>query len=55
MKNAALAIAVAEMLGIDRDLIKSGFAKVEITENRLEMTRSKDILIIDDSYNASPD
>lgn len=54
-ENAALAIAVAEMLGIDRDLIKSGLAKVEITGNRLEMTRSKDILIIDDSYNASPD
>ena len=54
-ENAALAIAVAEMLGIDRDLIKSGLAKVDITGNRLEMTRSKDILIIDDSYNASPD
>ena len=53
--NALAAIAVADILGVDKEAISSGLKKVELTEMRLNIKRSsRGFTIIDDAYNANP-
>lgn len=53
--NGALAIAVAGLTGISVGEAQRGLAKAELTGSRLRRLQSKGMLIIDDTYNASPD
>lgn len=54
-KNASLAIAVGQLLGITPDEAAMGLQKTELTGRRLNMIRHKGMQIIDDSYNACED
>ena len=53
--NALSAIAVGMDLGIDINLIKEGLLTYKNLSMRQEIHNLKDITVIDDSYNASPD
>ncbi len=53
--NALAAIAVAKGLGVHLDDIKKGLLKFKNTDMRQQILKLKDIILIDDSYNASPD
>lgn len=52
---ATLVIAVATVLGVTPETIQKGFNKVTPTAGRLEVKQGKNYLIIDDTYNASPE
>ncbi len=53
--NIVLASAVAYKLGLSLEEIASGIAKVQPISHRLELTKSENgVIILDDSYNASP-
>ncbi len=54
-KNASLAIAVGELLGITPDEAAEGLQKTELTGRRLNMKKHKGMHIIDDTYNACED
>lgn len=54
-KNASLAIAVGELLGISPEEAKAGLQKTELTGRRLNMKKHKGMQIIDDCYNACED
>lgn len=55
--NALLAISAARQLGIPWEKIAAGLKKVRLTSMRLEFQELKDrnILLINDAYNANPD
>ena len=53
--NAALAAAVAIEAGLTLSDVKNGLAKLELTGKRLLVKKGNDRIVIDDSYNASPD
>ncbi len=53
--NAMAAFLVGDMLGISYEKIIKGLANFEITKGRLTTIKKKDLVIIDDSYNASKD
>lgn len=53
--NSMLAIAVARELNLDYEDIVKGFSNLEATSMRLDILKIRDMTIIDDSYNASPD
>ena len=53
--NATLAIAVGNLLGISVDEARRGLAKTELTGRRLRTLKGRELKIIDDTYNASPD
>lgn len=53
--NALAAIAVASDMGIHLEDIKKGLKNFENVSMRQQISCVKDIVIIDDSYNASPD
>lgn len=53
--NAALAVAAGEKLGISMAQAAEGLAAMELTKGRLTVKKNKDVMIIDDTYNASPD
>jgi UDP-N-acetylmuramoyl-tripeptide--D-alanyl-D-alanine ligase len=56
VRNAMLAVAVAEFLGIGQDAVQVGLAGLKPVVGRLNPRRGKDGLrLIDDSYNANPD
>ena len=56
IKNICLASAVAYKMGMTPDLIAQGINRIQTIGHRLEIvTNNKNIAIIDDSYNASPD
>ena len=54
--NALLAAALARQMEFTWEMIKAGLEKVELTSMRLELKRipCRDILIINDAYNANP-
>ena len=53
--NALASIAVAQKLGIHMDDIKKGLLKFKNVAMRQQFSKIGDIILIDDSYNASPD
>ena len=54
-KNASLAIAVGELLGITPQEAAVGLQNTELTGRRLNMVQHKGMQIIDDTYNACED
>jgi len=55
MKNATIAIAVGQRLGLSYETIYNNLRKVELTGMRMEQHYTEDRqLIINDAYNASP-
>lgn len=52
--NALAASACAYALGIDINLIKQGLEATKVEHGRLEIINTKQFIIIDDTYNASP-
>ena len=54
-KNYLAATAVALELGLTKKQIKTGTTKLAHSQNRLNVKRLKDFILIDDTYNASPD
>ena len=53
--NAALAIAIGDLLGLGTEEIQRGLAKTELTGHRLRVIRKNGLTVIDDTYNAAPD
>lgn len=53
--NSLLAIACARVLNLEFEEIQEGIVNLEATSRRLDITRNKDFIIVDDCYNASPD
>jgi UDP-N-acetylmuramoyl-tripeptide--D-alanyl-D-alanine ligase len=53
--NALLALSVAGELGLSRAEIQRGLAECEPAKMRLQLWTTKDIRILDDSYNANAD
>lgn len=53
--NALAAIAVAKDMGIHLEDIKNGLLKFKNADMRQQISKVKNIILIDDSYNASPD
>lgn len=53
--NSLLAIACAKSLGLSIEDIKNGVKNIEFTSMRLDIIKRKDLIIINDCYNASPD
>lgn len=53
--NAALAIAVGGLLGVDMNSAAEGLAGASLTGSRLKRIEGKTVTIIDDTYNANPD
>jgi len=53
--SAALASAGAALLGVDLGAAASALKTLKVTPHRLQAIRSGEVLLIDDSYNASPD
>ncbi|MDO5331570.1 MAG: UDP-N-acetylmuramoyl-tripeptide--D-alanyl-D-alanine ligase [Bacillota bacterium] len=53
--DAALAAAAGMQFGISLQKSASALKSVEATEKRLNVEKISDIILIDDSYNASPD
>lgn len=53
--NAAAAIAVGGLFGVDIPMAQQGLAKVQLTGSRLKQVKASGVSIIDDSYNANPD
>lgn len=55
VENAMLAIACARSLGLTYEEIKKGLLNLDLTAMRLDIVNGDNIIIVDDSYNASPD
>ena len=53
--NALAAIAIALDMGIHLDDIKNGLLKFHSADMRQQISKCGDVILIDDSYNASPD
>ena len=53
--NAALAIAAADEMGITRETILKGLSKCPQPKQRLQMTKRKGVIWINDAYNANAD
>ncbi len=53
--NAAVAIAAAEHLGVNRENIQKKLEEVSLPEMRLESIDVNGMMFINDSYNANPD
>ena len=54
-RNAVAAIAAASEMGIDREVIARGLAKVEPSDMRLERVDVAGRAVFNDAYNANPD
>jgi UDP-N-acetylmuramoyl-tripeptide--D-alanyl-D-alanine ligase len=52
--NALAAAAVADTLGLSREEIRRGLGQVEAVSGRSHIVQLKDIVLIDDCYNANP-
>jgi UDP-N-acetylmuramoyl-tripeptide--D-alanyl-D-alanine ligase len=52
--NVAAALAVIHALGLDVEEAALGIASMTLTSGRLSISKHKDILIINDGYNANP-
>ncbi|MFZ0389577.1 MAG: UDP-N-acetylmuramoyl-tripeptide--D-alanyl-D-alanine ligase, partial [Calditrichia bacterium] len=55
LMNGLLAAAIAREMGLTEDEIKTGLASVQNVGQRMEIARIKDLLIINDAYNANPE
>ncbi|MFQ5824421.1 MAG: UDP-N-acetylmuramoyl-tripeptide--D-alanyl-D-alanine ligase [bacterium] len=53
--NALAAVTVGLEFGINLDSIKSALEDIKLPSKRMEVLRHKDIVILNDSYNANPD
>lgn len=55
--NALAAIGVAQQMGLGWDMMEHGLFQLKLTPMRMELKhiKEKDLLIIDDAYNANPD
>ena len=53
--NAMIAILIGFELGLSEIEIKQGLANIEFTQNRLDIIKTDNYTIIDDSYNSSYD
>lgn len=53
--NYLAATSVALSLGLTKEQIKRGTEKIKSTEGRLNVKQGNNFLLIDDTYNASPD
>jgi len=53
--DALAAAAAAYAIGIKPEQIKKGLENIKLSSKRLNMIRSKNLNIIDDTYNANPD
>lgn len=51
--NVCMGILVAHKLGVEIETLQKAVATLEATEHRLQMSKHRDIVIIDDSYNAN--
>jgi UDP-N-acetylmuramoyl-tripeptide--D-alanyl-D-alanine ligase len=54
VRNALVAAAVAQALGLSLQEIVAGLARVRVAKMRQEIVGLDDVLLVDDSYNASP-
>lgn len=52
--NALAAVCVGSLLGLTREEMQNGIAKVETVSGRSHILRLKDRVVIDDCYNANP-
>ncbi len=52
--NACCAAAVCSYLGLDPKMIKYGLENAELQKNRMRVLRHKEMIIINDCYNANP-
>lgn len=55
LTNAAEAVAVASVLGVDEETAIEGFRDLEQVGKRLEIIRTGKYTVINDTYNASPE
>ena len=55
VRNVLMAIKIALKYGLSCDEIRLGLGRVELSSNRMEIYKSGDICLINDSYNANPD
>ena len=55
VKNALVAIAVAELLGLDKETIQNGLSRYQNAPMRQQIHDLGKIVVIDDTYNASPE
>jgi UDP-N-acetylmuramoyl-tripeptide--D-alanyl-D-alanine ligase len=53
-KNFLAAVAIAKLLGLEWNEIKSGAKKIKPVNGRLEVKKYKEAVVIDDTYNSSP-
>ncbi len=53
--NAAIAIAIADHLGMSDEQIREGLRSVEAPEARLSVRTVRGVTIVNDAYNANPD
>lgn len=53
--NGAIAAAVGELSGMSGEEIQQGFENVVLTGSRLKQLKNDRVMVIDDTYNASPD
>ncbi|MFB3055542.1 MAG: UDP-N-acetylmuramoyl-tripeptide--D-alanyl-D-alanine ligase [Ignavibacteriaceae bacterium] len=54
-KNYLAAVSIALNLGLTKEQIKNGTGKIKSTDGRLNVMQRNNFLLIDDTYNASPD
>ena len=52
-ENVALAAAMAELLGLTKEEILSGIAKLQPVEHRLQLLEKDGVYILDDAYNCN--
>lgn len=52
--NAAIALAVGNLMGVDIETGAAGLTKTSLTGSRLRKVEGKTVTIIDDTYNANP-
>lgn len=55
VKNALVAIAIGELLGLNYETIQQGLLTYQNAPMRQQIYRLDDFVLIDDSYNASPE
>ncbi len=55
VSNICLAVAVADMLGLNLGEISSAISRLNPIKHRLELIKSGGLTILDDSYNANPE
>ena len=53
VENISLAIALAERLGLTKDEIQTGLAKIKPVPHRLQLIETEGVYILDDAYNCS--